>query len=352
MNAERQPYSVERHLMKAWTSRGTFACLLWPISRLYAVLGMIRRYLYRAGIFKVERVPAMVIVVGNVIAGGAGKTPVVIALVKHLQTRGFKVGVVSRGYGRGSTACFEVLANSPISEVGDEPALIHFSTSAPVFVAARRIEAARQLLLKHPATQIIICDDGLQHLSLHRDLEICVFDDRGAGNGWQLPAGPLREPWPRAVDFVLHTGTNPAFGGFCGQRKLAHYAIRSDGTKVELALLASKPHQPWLALAGIARPELFFDMLRENGLRPDRTLALPDHYNFDSWNSNTHNGYTIICTEKDAVKLWRHHPDALAVPLEFTPEPRFSDEFNHRIDSFEQMITPPRLSSSHGHTTT
>lgn len=352
MSAERHPFSVERLLTQAWTSQGFLACLLWPLSRLYAAVGSIRRYLYRVGILKVERVHAMVIVVGNVITGGAGKTPVVIALVKHLQARGFKVGVVSRGYGRTSTACREVHASSPISEVGDEPALIHFSTSAPVFVAARRIEAARQLLLKHPATQIIICDDGLQHLSLHRDIEICVFDDRGAGNGWQLPAGPLREPWPRAVDFVLHTGTNPAFEGFCGQRKLAHYAIRSDGTQLGLALLASQPHPPWLALAGIAKPELFFDMLRENGLLPERTLALPDHYDFNSWSSNIYKGYRVICTEKDAVKLWHHHPEALAVPLEFTPEPRFLAELNRRIDSFEPMIPAPRLSSSDGHTTT
>ena len=186
--------------MQAWTSRGFVACLLWPVSQLYAALDSFRRALYRSDILKVERVPVAVVVVGNVMAGGVGKTPVVIALVKHLQTRGFNVGVISRGYGRTSTACLEVHSGSPVNEVGDEPALIHASTSAPIFVAARRIEAARELLLKHPTTQIIICDDGLQHLRLHRDLDICVFDDRGAGNGWLLPAGPLREPWPRAAD--------------------------------------------------------------------------------------------------------------------------------------------------------
>ena len=352
MKAKRQPFSLERLLMQAWTSRGFVACLLWPVSQLYAALDSFRRALYRAGILKVERVPVTVVVVGNVMAGGVGKTPVVIALVKHLQTRGFNVGVISRGYGRTSTACLEVHSGNPVNEVGDEPALIHASTSAPVFVAARRIEAARQLLLKRPTTQIIICDDGLQHLRLHRDLDICVFDDRDVGNGWLLPAGPLREPWPRAVDFVLHTGSNPSFEGFRGQRKLAPYAIRSDGTQIDLALLVARPHPPWLALAGIARPEQFFDMLREKGFELAQTLALPDHYDFNSWSSNADNAYTVICTEKDALKLWRHCPGALAVPLSFTPEPLFLAELDDRLDRLEKMSAHPRLSSSHGHTTT
>lgn len=347
--AKRQPPFIERHLTQAWTTRGPLACSLWLISLTYAALGSIRRFLYRVGIFEAEHVPVPVIVVGNVIAGGAGKTPVVIALVRHLQARGLKVGVVSRGYGRTAKTCLEVRSNRAICDVGDEPALIYFSTLAPVFVAARRIEATRQLLLKHPTTQIIVCDDGLQHLGLHRDLEICVFDDRGVGNGWQLPAGPLREPWPRAVDFVLHTGSQPAFKGFCGQRKLAHYAVRADGTRTALENL---PNQPLLALAGIAKPEQFFDMLRNKGLMLDRTLALPDHYNFDSCLSNEYQGYTVICTEKDAVKLWRFHPEALAVPLEFTPEPLFLAEFNRSIDSLMLAFSHPRLSSADGHTTT
>lgn len=319
------------------------------MSLVYAALGLIRRFLYQAGIFKVERVLVPVVVVGNVIAGGSGKTPVVVALVRHLQARGLTVGVISRGYGRATKTCLEVRLNSAARDVGDEPAVIYRSTLAPVFVAVRRIEAARQLLLQHPTTQVIVCDDGLQHLGLHRDLEICVFDDRGVGNGWQLPAGPLREPWPRAVDFVLHTGPQPAFKGFCGQRKLAHYAVRADGTRTALKDIAN---QPLLALAGIAKPEQFFDMLRKKGLLLDRTLALPDHYDFDSWSSNDYKGYTVICTEKDAVKLWRFHPETLAVPLEFTPEPLFLAAFDRAIDSWMLAFSHPRLSSADGHTTT
>jgi tetraacyldisaccharide 4'-kinase len=294
----------------------------------------------------------LVIVVGNVIAGGSGKTPVVMALVQHLQARGFVVGVISRGYGRTSKACLEVQLSSPISDAGDEPALIHRNTAAPVCVAARRIEAARLLLLNHPETQIILCDDGLQHLELHRDVEICVFDDRGVGNGWQIPAGPLREPWPRAADFILHTGKHPAFRGFCGQRTLARNAIRADGTEIALDGLAAQLQQPLLAVAAIAKPEAFFTMLREQGLMLERTLALPDHYDFNSLHNSSYKDYTVICTEKDAIKLWQHHPEALAVPLVFTPEPRFLTALDALIDQLQQKRLNPRLSSSHGHTTT
>jgi tetraacyldisaccharide 4'-kinase len=352
MNTVRQPHSTERLLTRAWATRGWLACLLWPLSLVFGALGAIRRRLYQLGFYKVEQVPALVMVVGNVIAGGSGKTPVVMTLVKHLQARGIQVGVISRGYGRASKACLEVQLNSPVSEVGDEPALIHRNTLAPVFVAARRIEAARQLLLKHPATQVIICDDGLQHLELHRDVEICVFDDRGVGNGWQIPAGPLREPWPRAADFVLHTGQHPAFEGYGGQRTLARCAIRADETQLALEQLIHQPTRPLLAVAAIAKPEAFFGMLRELGLKLDDTLALPDHYDFSSWHSNDYEAYTVICTEKDAVKLWRHHPEALAVPLVFTPEPRLLTELDALIDRLLPKFANPRLSSSHGYTTT
>jgi tetraacyldisaccharide 4'-kinase len=150
----------------------------------------------------------------------------------------------------------------------------------------------------------------------------------------------------------VHTGSNPAFNGFRALRSLANYAVRADGTQVPLALLASQPNQSLLALAGIAKPDLFFDMLRERGLRLDRTLPLPDHYDFDSWSSKTSGLHKVICTEKDAVKLWRHHPEALAVPLVVILEPQLLAELDRMIDSLGPMATPPRLLSSHGHTTT
>ena len=341
-----------RLLTSAWTRRGPLAWLLWPLSTLFGALAALRRALYRARWLKVQRVPALVIVVGNVVAGGSGKTPVVMALVRHLQARGVRVGVISRGYGRRATGCQEVLDNSAISDVGDEPALIQRATSAPVFVATRRFDAAKYLLARYPDTQVIVCDDGLQHLGLYRDLEICVFDDRGVGNGFLLPAGPLREPWPRAADLVLHTGAHPAFAGFTAQRTLARHALRADGSQIALAELARGGAKPLLALAAIAKPEDFFAMLRAQGLQLARTVALPDHYDFDSWLRNEYEGYTVICTEKDAVKLWPKKSDALAVPLVFTPEPAFMAQLDALLSVLLADRSNPKLSSPHGHTTT
>ncbi|QSI30819.1 tetraacyldisaccharide 4'-kinase [Variovorax sp. RKNM96] len=318
-------------LQDAWLHRGLLACLLWPLSLIYGALFALRGWLYRIGWLRTERVPVPVIVIGNVIAGGAGKTPVVMAVVRHLQARGLQVGVVSRGYGRRTDDCREVLDDSDPHDVGDEPALIHHATRAPVFVARRRIEAARALLERHPATQVIVSDDGLQHLALARDVEICVFDDRGIGNGWLLPAGLLREPWPRHCDLVLHSGERPAFaGGYTATRSLAQDAVASDGKRVPLEALAGKP---LIALAAIARPEGFFDMLRARGLTLAETVALLDHHDFDTWQRPSGSEYTLLCTEKDAVKLWRKAPDALAVPLHFEPAPEFFAALDAKLSS-------------------
>jgi len=325
-----------RRLTDAWQRRGWLARLLWPLSLLYGLLVRLRRALYRLGWLTSERLPVPVIVVGNVVAGGAGKTPLVMALVQHMQARGVPVGVVSRGYGRRSQRCLEVFPDSAIKDVGDEPALIHRRTSAPVVVAANRAQAGRALLDKHPHIRLIVCDDGLQHLPLQRDLEIGVFDNRGVGNGFLLPAGPLREPWPRPFDLLLHTGQQPAFtGGFRASRQLANHALRADGSRVALAeLVAGKP---LLAVAAIATPEAFFAMLRERGLPLAKTIALPDHADFSQWAGNADGACTVLCTEKDAVKLWAMEPDALAVPLEFEPEPAFWQALATRL---EQLLKP------------
>lgn len=321
-------------LTKVWTRRGPMAWLLWPVSLLYGLITSLRRGLYALGVFKTNRVRAKVIVVGNVVTGGAGKTPVVMALVMHLQARGWRVGVVSRGYGRSSTDCREVLDNSTADEVGDEPALVKSTCHAPVFVAAKRFEAAGALLEEYPETQIIVCDDGLQHHALHRDLEICVFDDRGIGNGFLLPAGPLREPWPRPTDLVLHTGVQASSvqDAFTARRALASYALRVDSRSMPLSELRGKP---LLAVAAIAQPEAFFNMLRDQGLSLAKTVALPDHYNFQHWVRPAVKSHTLVCTEKDAVKLWRSNPDALAVPLVLTPQPEFLSAVDGAIEAWQ-----------------
>lgn len=338
-------------LTRSWTHRGLLAWLLWPLSQLFGALATLRRRLYRAGTLKAARVAVPVIVVGNVVLGGSGKTPVVIALVRHLQSRGLQVGVISRGYGRQARDCREVLVDSAIADVGDEPALIKRATGAAVFVAARRFEAARALLASHPATQVIVCDDGLQHLALHRDLEICVFDDRGIGNGFLLPAGPLREPWPKTVDMVLHTGEQPAFAGFTANRRLAQHASRQDGSQVPLAQLTAPGTKPLLAVAAIAKPKAFFSMLQAQGLTLARTIARPDHDPFDDWQRHDYSGYTVVCTEKDAVKLWKKDLDVLAIPLLLTPDPAFLAAIDTQLAALLAKPPAPTLSSPHGHTT-
>ncbi len=345
---------MEQTLQQAWLRRGPLAILLLPLAQLYGLLVGLRRLLYQSGLSPAAKVNVPVVVVGNVVVGGAGKTPAVISLVRHLQARGIRAGVVSRGYGRASRQCLEVLAQTPIEESGDEPALIRRTTDVPVFVANNRIDAARALLKTHPDIQVIVCDDGLQHYALHRDIEIAVFDERGVGNGWLLPAGPLREPWPArlgasgrvgggGVDLVLHTAGIAAFEGFTSCRSLADHALHADGSSIALSTLAN---QPLLALAGIAKPEAFFAMLRARGLQLTETRSLPDHYSFDSYPLPADRGKVMICTEKDAIKLFPRQAEVLAVPLTFTPEPAF-------FAALDALLIPllSQLPSHHGHQT-
>jgi tetraacyldisaccharide 4'-kinase len=339
MQARRRQAS-ERALLRAWRHRGVVAWLLWPLSLLFGLMARARRWLYRAGVFQATAVGVPVVVVGNVLAGGAGKTPVVMALARHLRQRGLQPGIVSRGYGRESGDCREVLADSSAKDVGDEPLLAKRATGAPVFVGRRRAEAAQALLNAHPQTRVILCDDGLQHYALKRDVEICVFDDRGVGNGLLLPAGPLREPWPRPVDLVLHTGAHPAFAGHAAPRALAAQAVRADGTRRDLESLRGQPVQ---AVAAIAQPEAFFEMLRAKGLQLAQALALPDHHDFADFTPPAGETLPLLCTEKDAVKLWRRYPEAWAVPLVVTLELEFLDRLDALLDA--------KLSSTHGHQT-
>lgn len=300
-------------LRSVWRRRGLGAWLLWPLSALYGALQhwnaqRLRQTQQSAGL--------PVIVVGNVIAGGAGKTPVTQAVVAHLKSRGWQPGIISRGYGRKTRDCREARIDSSASEVGDEPALLARSTGVPVFVAAQRIEAARALRAAYPQVDVIVSDDGLQHLALARDVELCVFNDEGVGNGFLLPAGPLREKWPRPVTASLYAGQPPQPLGsapaFALQRQLADTAVNGRGEQMALSRLAGRRVE---AVAAVARPESFFAMLAQRGITPAATQALADHYDFESFSRKLDIGFPLICTEKDAVKLWKSHPEAWAVPL-------------------------------------
>ncbi|HEY1393976.1 MAG TPA: tetraacyldisaccharide 4'-kinase [Methylibium sp.] len=301
--------SWSSHLQQAWLSRrDPLAQALWPLSLLFAALVAGRRALHRSGLLHVERVGLPVIVVGNRIVGGAGKTPTVLALLQHLRERGARPGVISRGYGRQGAGLTEVTRNSSAQEVGDEPLLIHLRGGVPVMVGRDRVAAAEALRTAHPEITVIVSDDGLQHLRLARDIEVLVFDERGAGNGWLLPAGPLREPLQATstahTQLVLYNAAAPstALAGKLALRRLAGIAPLTQWWAGQapqgFEVLGSRK---LLALAGMARPERFFASLREAGLSFD-ALPLPDHYDYRRlpWPQDATD---VLITEKDAVKL-------------------------------------------------
>lgn len=347
---------MRQTLQNAWTRRGALAWLLWPVSLLYGLAWRLRQLGYRIGLRTVHRLPVPVVVIGNVVAGGAGKTPVVIALVEYLQSRGLRPGVVSRGYGRQTSDCRLVTRDASPRDVGDEPLLIHRRTAVPVAVAASRAQAGKALLATHPDLDLLICDDGLQHQALHRDIEICLFDDRGIGNGFLLPAGPLREPWPRTVDLIVSSG-RPPVGTFSYrmQRTLGEHGVRADGSQLALQSLVADAGQitpQLLAVAGTAQPHAFFQMLRGRGLHLGRTVALPDHADFETAAWLAHGDTLVLCTEKDAMKLWRLRPDALAVPLRIDLEIGFWNALEQLLRTRGTQQMRAKLSSPDGHTPT
>ena len=315
---------IESSLTQSWQEWRLLTILLLPLAFTYRLLEQFRRLLFAERILRIHRVPAKVVVVGNVITGGAGKTPTLLALAESLQHSGYAVGIISRGYGRASNGVQEVLPDSDPLQVGDEPLLIRRRLSLPVFVGGDRVAAAKELLRTHPHTCIILSDDGLQHLRLYRDLEIYVFDNRGTGNGLPLPAGPMRSPWPPhfvpaagqspETSVVLHTGSKPAFDGYRAMRRLAAYGIQHNGNRVSLASLSNAPSR-LVAVAGIAQPESFFQMLAAVGIKTTKNIAYPDHYEFTTWQRPDQEDWIVVCTEKDAVKLWHHEPEAIAIPL-------------------------------------
>jgi tetraacyldisaccharide 4'-kinase len=352
---------LEGSLLRIWSRRSWAAAMLLPISMVFLALALARRALYHRKLLQVQRADAFVIVVGNVVVGGGGKTPTVVSIAQHLSAQGHFVGIVSRGFGRNAQGCQEVFTTSQASDVGDEPLLIKRSTELPVFVCKDRYQAANTLLSQYPRTQIILCDDGLQHYRLYRNLEVCVFDERGCGNHFLLPAGFLREPWPRrALEIagqqdrnflVLHTGNTAAFSGYRAHRSLHPLGLRADGTSIELLTLSAPDAPPLMALAGIAHPQSFFSMLRALGLPLSITLALPDHYSFEEIDPQFASTHQLLCTEKDAVKLWKKAPTAIAVQLLQTIEPAFFAKLDECLakQAFKGVGTP--LSLGHGHQT-
>ena len=302
---------LESTLTRNWMRRGLLAWSLLPLALLFRLLVALRRQLYRRGWLKATRLPVPVIVVGNLFVGGTGKTPLVIWLVEAMRAAGYHPGVISRGYGSSGVAPQAVDEHAMPQQVGDEPLLIAQRARCPVMVGRDRAAAAQALLSHYPQVDLIISDDGLQHYALARDIEIVLFDARGAGNGWMLPAGPLREPLSRRRDFTVINGGQAA--GVVGEgiamrlsgevaesladrnQRRPLSAFRQDQTKDELGLLAA---------AGIGNPARFFGMLRQAGLS-FREMPLPDHYDYAGNPFASEPADIILITEKDAVKC-RH----------------------------------------------
>ena len=287
-------------IVTAWYRGSGWLILLRPLELLFRVVAASRRMLYTKGILKVWRSPVPVVIVGNITVGGTGKTPVVIALVEYLQLQGFKPGVVSRGYGA-SKGSFphSISSRSTVADCGDEPLLIFQRTGCPCVVAPDRVLAVKQLLAEFDV-DVVLCDDGLQHYALERDLEIAVMDKRlGLGNGYCLPAGPLREPAQRLeqVDYVLYRGSvDPDTGVRYEADELVNLS-RNDHTAFTTELLGPKVH----AVAGIGQPEQFFSTLEECGFSLT-THIYPDHHLFSVDDFCSLRDQPIIMTEKDAVK--------------------------------------------------
>lgn len=292
--------SLARH----WQRVTPITWLLLPLSFLFAAISRVRRALYRARVLPVTRVPVPVIVVGNLVAGGSGKTPLVLWIARYLHGKGWRPGIVSRGHG-GSLAASGgppsgVNAASDPAVVGDEPLLLARRANCPVWIGVDRAAACKSLLVQHPEVDVLVLDDGLQHYALARDIEIAVVDGRGFGNGHRIPAGPLREPVSRlaGVDAVVRNGT-AAVEGFDLRLigtdfvNLANRSLRVESDR----LGAKRVH----GVAGIGDPSRFFRSLGALGLEVIEH-AFPDHHPYAVRDLEFGDALPVVMTEKDAVK--------------------------------------------------
>ncbi|MEL7187499.1 MAG: tetraacyldisaccharide 4'-kinase [Pseudomonadota bacterium] len=318
-------------LHRVWYEDGALGWLLVPFSWLYSGITSLRTMLYRRGMLNSAKAAVPVIVVGNITAGGTGKTPTVVWLAEQLKARGWSPGIVSRGYGGSrSGTSMRVDVDSDAAVVGDEPVLLARRTQCPVAVDADRLRATEMLV--EDGANVVIADDGLQHLRLQRDVELCVVDGRrGLGNGRLLPAGPLREPARRleSVDAVLINGGDFQ-REFAFRFSLSANDVRRLNGSVERPLAAfsgSTVH----AVAGIGNPSRFFDQLRAAGVQVIEH-PLRDHETLSRGAIEFGDGFDVFMTEKDAVKLGTSLPDRFwYLPVDFALEPEGEQTLMNRI---------------------
>lgn len=302
-------FNLELAMVNAWHNKAWWLWLLLPLSGLYAAVTYVRRKLYQKGLLSSYKAPIPVMVVGNITVGGSGKTPLIIELVTFLQSKGVKVGVISRGYGGDESLMPQIVtAQSQPHEVGDEPCLIVRETGAVVAVCPDRQLAIESLLKQQPQTQLIIADDGLQHYKLQRDIEWVVVDSaRGFGNKQLLPTGFLREPISRLQ------GTTVVY-----HQRLDHCTSKlknSDNQRLTMhlqpaalqPLLQDQPNRvnnfnSVYAMSGIGYPQRFFNSLQDLGYQVT-AKPMPDHHQFRVDDLKVLTDKPIVITSKDAVKI-------------------------------------------------
>ena len=311
-------YWLEQH----WYRISALHLFLLPVSVVFRLLSGLRRILYRRSVLKSERLPVPVIVIGNINVGGSGKTPLTLWLAQQLLENGWHPGIISRGYGGTSSSAQAVYSTSSPNDVGDEAVLMAQRKLCPVWIGHDRPAVARALLSACPECDVILSDDGLQHYRLQRDVEIVVVDGiRRFGNGWLLPAGPLREPVSRLkqVDAIVING------GIAGPNEFAmllqgatFYNLLNPGVTAQTSDFLG---QNLLAIAGIGHPERFFTHLKDLGLKI-QAHPFPDHHYFTSKDLGFADADAVLMTEKDAVKCtgfatekcWVLRVDAQASP--------------------------------------
>lgn len=299
-------HNIMKNITTLYYKKSILCFLLLPLAAIFAVIIKIRRYFYKKAIFKSVKLNVPVIIVGNITLGGTGKTPLTIALVEYFKKQGLKPAVISRGYGSQSLIYpYHVTTESTAKLAGDEPLLIHLRTGVPVVIDPNRPNAGKAVLEKHTC-DIIICDDGLQHYALQRDIEIVVVDAlRQFGNGFLFPAGPLREANSRLteVDFVVSNGV--IMHSTYIPMHLKPDKIINLQTNKEIDTVKFFENKNLIAIAGIGNPDRFFETLTQMGL-VFKKQAMPDHYVYSSLDFACHsvqnNPVFYIMTEKDAVK--------------------------------------------------
>jgi tetraacyldisaccharide 4'-kinase len=304
-----------------WYRLSALSLALWPASLLYRLLVALRRLGYRSGALTAVRLPVAVIVVGNLVVGGTGKTPLVLWLAAMLKENGRKPGIVSRGYRGSAAAPMAVDAASPVQLVGDEPLLLARASGCPVWIGRDRAAAALGLLAAHPECDVLILDDGLQHYRLARDIEIAVEDERRAGNGLLLPAGPLREPVSRRVDAWVINSAPPGIHQPAFRMDLRGDNFRRVAAPRDSLPAAAFARKKLHAVAGIGNPKRFFDQLARLGLACVNH-AFPDHHAYTADDLDFGDCDALLMTEKDAVKceaFAREHWYALQVEAELAP---------------------------------